>query len=117
MLGDVTASHLANPPAAPVRAASATHPARAAYRIGHHVPSGRELAGRDPARQRRNPPGLSRWGMSVEAIADSMVPMRRYVAPIASVTRRASPDFSEPGARRTPRNRHLRTHGCFKIMK
>ena len=48
MLGDVTASHLANRRAAPVRAASATHPARAAHRIGYHVPAGRELAGRDP---------------------------------------------------------------------
>ena len=36
-------------------------------------------------------------------------PGGRYVAPIASATRRASPEFSEPGARRTPRNRHLRT--------
>ena len=36
-------------------------------------------------------------------------PGGRYVAPIASATRRASPEFSGPGARRTPRNRHLRT--------
>ena len=31
-------------------------------------------------------------------------PGGRYVAPIASATRRASPEFSEPGARRTGRN-------------
>jgi hypothetical protein len=35
--------------------------------------------------------------MSVETIADSMVSMRRYVAPIVSATPRASTDFPEPG--------------------
>ena len=50
-------------------------------------------------------------------------PGGRYVAPIASATRRASPEFSEPGARRTPRNRHLRTlpgerpPGCTRIPR
>ena len=55
-------------------------------------------------------------GSVVEGLALAVIvrggvsfPGGRYVAPIASATRRASPEFSEPGARRTPRNRHLRT--------
>jgi len=55
-------------------------------------------------------------GSVVEGLALAVIvrggvsfPGGRYVAPIASATRRASPEFSGPGARRTPRNRHLRT--------
>ena len=36
--------------------------------------------------------------MSVETMADSMLSMRRYVAPIASAAPRASMDFPEPGS-------------------
>src|SRR5438477_11869567 len=55
-------------------------------------------------------------GSVVEGLALAVIvgggvsfPGGRDVAPIASAARRASPEFSEPGARRTPRNRHLRT--------
>ena len=56
-------------------------------------------------------------------VAELSFPGGRYVAPIASATRRASPEFSKPGARRTPRNRHLRTlpgerpPGCTRIPR
>ena len=69
-------------------------------------------------------------GSVVEGLALAVIvrggvsfPGGRYVAPIASATRRASPEFSGPGARRTPRNRHLRTlpgerpPGCTRIPR
>jgi hypothetical protein len=64
-------------------------------------------------------------GLALAVIAGggASFPGGRYVAPIASATRRASPEFSEPGARRTPRNRHLRTLpggrplGCTRIPR
>ena len=86
-----TSLHRTSRTAAPHWSAPAPHPARAAT---HRPPR----AGRDRSATTEPRGG----GMNVEAIADSTVPMRRYVAPTASATRRASPEFSEPGARRTP---------------
>ena len=51
MIADVAAAHLKNRSTAPVRTASATHPAprrgHAVHGVGHHVPA-RELVGGDP---------------------------------------------------------------------